>query len=54
MGNIQNHGFARNSVFELSGGSEDSVTLSLTPTTDLHKTFPHDFELLVTVTSDAK
>ncbi|KAK9856826.1 hypothetical protein WJX84_012081 [Apatococcus fuscideae] len=49
LGPLGQHGFARNSVFDVSQGSSDSVTLSFRPSTEQQKQFPHQFHLLITV-----
>lgn len=50
MGPIKTqHGFARNSTFELKDLSTDTVTLSLTALEGAHAEFPSAFELIVHV-----
>ena len=42
-----NHGFARNSIFELVDQKDDELTLSLKDNEDTYKQYPFHFELLV-------
>ena len=49
LGPLGQHGFARNSVFEVTEGSGESVTLSFRPSAEQQKQFPHQFHLLITV-----
>ena len=49
FGPLQQHGFARNSAFEVAAGSQHSVTLVLVPDAEQLKLFPHAFRLKVTV-----
>ncbi len=49
-----NHGFARNSVFELFKQKEDSLTLVLKDNEETLKQYPFKFELLVTYTLKEK
>ncbi|KAK9838368.1 hypothetical protein WJX81_007536 [Elliptochloris bilobata] len=53
FGPLQQHGFARNSAFEVVSGSADSVTLALRPDEEQLKLFQHDFLLKVMVTVGA-
>ncbi len=51
----QMHGFARNMLWQLEETSsknsgETEVVLSLAPTAETHKLWPHDFKLMLTVT----
>jgi glucose-6-phosphate 1-epimerase len=48
FGPLAQHGFARNSAFEVAGGGADTVTLALRPSPEQLKLFPHDFLLKVT------
>lgn len=49
LGPLGQHGFARNSVFEVTEGSGESVSLSFRPSAEQQKQFPHQFHLLITV-----
>ena len=51
FGPLSQHGFCRNSDFELVDGGSTSVTLSMRTTEEQLKLFPHRFELRVTVSS---
>ena len=48
------HGFARHSVFSLVSQSDTSVTLSLKSNDDIKRSYPFDFELLITHTLDGE
>lgn len=49
FGPLQQHGFARNSAFEVVAGGPDTVALVLSPDAEQLKLFPHAFRLKVTV-----
>ncbi|CAK0757099.1 hypothetical protein CVIRNUC_002512 [Coccomyxa viridis] len=49
FGPLSQHGFCRNSDFELVDGGSTSVTLSMRTTEEQLKLFPHRFELRVTI-----
>ena len=49
MGPLGQHGFARNSEFEVLSRGEDSATLVLRSSDATRQLWPHDFELLITV-----
>lgn len=49
FGPLAQHGFARNSQFEVLSRAEDSVTLVLRSSDATRQLWPHDFELLITV-----
>ena len=49
FGPLSQHGFCRNSEFQLVDGGSTSVTLSMHTTEEQLKLFPHPFELRVTV-----
>ena len=51
FGPLSQHGFCRNSDFELVDGGSTSVTLFMHTTEEHLKLFPHPFELRVTVSS---
>ena len=53
FGPLQQHGFARNTAFEVVSGTLDSVTLALRPDTEQLKLFPHAFLLKVTARTSA-
>ena len=48
FGPLQQHGFARNSAFEVAAGGPGTVTLALSPDAEQLKLFPHAFRLKVT------
>ena len=48
FGPLQQHGFARNSAFEVATGAPHTVTLQLCPNAEQLKLFPHAFRLRVT------
>jgi len=48
FGPLAQHGFARNSAFEVAGGGADTVTLALRPSPEQLKLFPRAFLLTVT------
>lgn len=54
FGPLAQHGFARNSQFEVLSRAEDSVTLVLRSSEATRQLWPHDFELFVTVSSAAR
>ena len=49
FGPLQQHGFARNSPFEVVAGGPDTVTLALIQDVQQLTVFPHAFRLRVTV-----
>lgn len=49
FGPLAQHGFARNSQFEVFSRTEDSVSLVLRSSDASRQLWPHDFELLITV-----
>lgn len=53
FGPLQQHGFARNTAFEVVTGTLDSVTLALRPDTEQLKLFPHALLLKVTARTSA-
>ena len=53
FGPLSQHGFARNSAFSVASSSTDAVTLTLQPSEEQLKLFPHPFELRVKVSASA-
>ena len=49
FGPLQQHGFARNSAFEVVSGGSDTVTLAMSQNLEQLTVFPHAFRLRVTV-----
>ena len=49
FGPLSQHGFARNSEFSVASCTADAVTLTLRPSPEQLKLFPHTFELAVKV-----
>ena len=49
FGPLSQHGFARNSAWSVASSSANSVTLSLQPSEEQLKLFPHPFQLRATV-----
>ena len=49
FGPLAQHGFARNSAFEVLEATGDSVSLVLRSSEESRKLWPHDFELVIAV-----
>lgn len=51
LGSLNQHGFARNSMFKVSSLSEDTVALTYEPSQEDLSKYPHPFRLTITVAS---